>query len=279
MSSPKQVYTPFHTDSKFELDLYKDLPATSAQLALLHTNHVWTCPDIGFTCISLAEYIQAPSASSFTGVHQCLSHAIASISIFFFVELLLNWLGNWTTIMCCASFNWQWNPRGLCWCQTRLVYPRCCSIHRLSFQTHLSYIHLGRQTTLHWYSWSKFSYLHAEHIDVHIHCMHHQIAHGKFVMRKIGSAINPADSGTNPNSSPVHFCQLNHTAEVQFYPPPDSEHAILMSLKDFVPYTLHSKWWSRNNFAWTSSNHIYMTQYPFALNQRMYIQYFVRKWW
>ena len=78
-----------------------------------------------------------------------------------------------------------------------------------------------------------------KHIATPIHFIHSEIGKGMFVMRKIDTSINLADSGTKPTLSPVHFCQFDHTIGVRFYPPSGSEHYKLLQLEHFIlsPYT------------------------------------------
>ena len=73
-----------------------------------------------------------------------------------------------------------------------------------------------------------------KHIATPIHFIHSEIGKGKFIMRKIDTSINLADSGTKPTSSPVHFRQFNHTIGVRFYPPTSSEHGKLLQLDKFL---------------------------------------------
>ena len=73
-----------------------------------------------------------------------------------------------------------------------------------------------------------------KHIAVPIQWIHQQIYLKKFVMCKIGTHLNLSDSGTKPNSSPVHFRQFDRLIGVHFYPPPDSEHYKLLQLDKFV---------------------------------------------
>jgi len=77
-------------------------------------------------------------------------------------------------------------------------------------------------------------------IVVPIHFIHDQIFLERILIRKIGTNLNLADSGTKPNPSPTHFRQYDHIIGVQFYLPEGSEHAKLLELDLFV-YSPHSK--------------------------------------
>ena len=78
-----------------------------------------------------------------------------------------------------------------------------------------------------------------KHITVPIHFIHDQIFLERIVIQKIGTNLNLADSGTKPNSSPVHFYQHDHIIGVQFYSPKGSAHAQLLQI-DFFAYSPHS---------------------------------------
>ena len=81
-----------------------------------------------------------------------------------------------------------------------------------------------------------------KHVAVPIHFIHDQIrTHGRFVVRKISTRLNPADSGTKPNPSPAHFRHYDYSCGVRFYPPQGSDHYKLLQLDLFVtsPYSKH----------------------------------------
>lgn len=77
-----------------------------------------------------------------------------------------------------------------------------------------------------------------KHIAVPIHFIHQLISQGRIDILKIDTNLNLADSGTKPNSAPVHFRQFDQAIGVRFYPPPESEHYKLLKLDKFVksPY-------------------------------------------
>ena len=81
-----------------------------------------------------------------------------------------------------------------------------------------------------------------KHLAVPIHFVHHHInILGDLTIKKIGTHLNVADSGTKPNSSPVHFRHYDHIIGVRFYPPPGSEHYKLLRLDRFLPSPFTSK--------------------------------------
>lgn len=77
-----------------------------------------------------------------------------------------------------------------------------------------------------------------KHIAVPIHFINQQIKNGRVTLRKIGTRLNLADSGTKPNPSPTHFRHVDQAIGVRFYPPADSEHYKLLDLHKFIksPY-------------------------------------------
>ena len=77
-----------------------------------------------------------------------------------------------------------------------------------------------------------------KHIAVPIHFIHEKINDGRFKMYKIGTNLNPSDSGTKPSPAPTHFRHFDYTIGVRFYPPADTEHYKLLQLDKFLcsPY-------------------------------------------
>ena len=77
-----------------------------------------------------------------------------------------------------------------------------------------------------------------KHVAVPIHFVHHHTKLGNLTIKKIGTHLNTADSGTKPNSSPVHFRHYDQAIGVCFYPPSGSEHYRLLRLDRFIvsPY-------------------------------------------
>jgi hypothetical protein len=73
-----------------------------------------------------------------------------------------------------------------------------------------------------------------KHIVVPIHFIHEQIENGRVELRKIGTTLNLADSGTKPIPSSTHFRHCDHIIDVRFCPPPDSEHYRLLELHNFI---------------------------------------------
>ncbi|MGB2447382.1 MAG: reverse transcriptase domain-containing protein [Candidatus Poseidoniaceae archaeon] len=82
-----------------------------------------------------------------------------------------------------------------------------------------------------------------KHIAVPIHFIHQLIFDGRISIRKIGTHLNLADSGTKPNSAPVLFRHFDHIHGVRFYPPSGSDHFRLLELHRFVqsPFSKSSK--------------------------------------
>jgi hypothetical protein len=78
-----------------------------------------------------------------------------------------------------------------------------------------------------------------KHIAVPISFMNEQVKDGKIELRKIGTKLNIADSGTKPTPAPIFFRHFDYAIGVRFYPPKDSEHYKLLELHKFKhsPYS------------------------------------------
>ena len=75
-----------------------------------------------------------------------------------------------------------------------------------------------------------------KHIAVPIHYIPEQIHAGPFIMRKIGTHLNPLDSDTKPNPVPTHFRHYEYTTVIRFHLPQESEHYNLIELDTVLKY-------------------------------------------
>ena len=78
-----------------------------------------------------------------------------------------------------------------------------------------------------------------KHVAIPIMYMHEHVKDGTISLHKINTKLNLADSGTKPNSAPVHFEHFDQAIGVRFYPPANSQHYNLLNLDTFKvsPYT------------------------------------------
>jgi len=61
-------------------------------------------------------------------------------------------------------------------------------------------------------------------IAIPIMYLHNLVNDGTISLRKIGTKLNLADSGTKPNPAPTHFDHFDQAIGVRFDPPTDLEH-------------------------------------------------------
>ena len=77
-----------------------------------------------------------------------------------------------------------------------------------------------------------------KHMAVTVGYIHQEIELGKAVPEKIKTTLNIADLGTKPLAAPSHHRHFEFARGVRYYPPPLSNHATLMDLKNHRPFQL-----------------------------------------
>ena len=75
-----------------------------------------------------------------------------------------------------------------------------------------------------------------KHMAVAVGYIHQEIELGKAVPQKIKTTLNIADLGTKPLAAPSHHRHFEFARGIRYYPPPKSNHATLMDLKNHRPY-------------------------------------------
>eukprot|EP00956_Cyclotella_meneghiniana_P015837 scaffold24602_cov53-Cyclotella_meneghiniana.AAC.1 len=209
-SGLKAVHTPFRTDSQYEIDLLEQLPLQGKDLKEAEKKYggsfasilgdvmhvwVWSRLDIGYATTRLSQYTHAPNAAAFAGLYRILRYLAT-------------------------------HPH------RPIFYPRrpVTDVHELRFeplpiycdsQPAIDSINANTVTTR------------VKHVAIPIMYMHEHVKDGTISLHKINTKLNLADSGTKPNSAPVHFEHFDQAIGVRFYPPANSEHHNLLNLDTF----------------------------------------------
>ena len=92
-----------------------------------------------------------------------------------------------------------------------------------------------------------------KHVTVPILFINEKLVKGYIKFKKIPTALQPADPGTNSLSAPVIFRAYDYACGTRFYPPANTVHAELMDLTSFN---------AQRNFRIPNKNQSKLTKVP-----------------